>query len=770
MSKHIAEIVAVITGMVLLAGCQKETLNDRTSAVTPQDGVSAEVSMEAEMLEELKNAEVDNTLDAYMAVAKASLRIAVDDKANGEMALGQMGSALGNSKGIYFAKHLYDPIEKCWDEIRYATEAGEEISKRFELPENAELTPWSIGSIWGSDDFLAFIVNRSSGKREFAFLELDEELKTKKRIPADFFIQEEFRYEAALCCKKDAAGRIHAVTNFLNTREGAGLDYWRYYVMDENGNKLFEWHEDSLGEPRLIFDTGGRVILQASTYHLGELNESDKHVLYAWDERDGDLKVLSEFPMSEENRYWFYGMPEKDVILTANSKGIYRTRDGFEEELYVWGKHGISVSFLDDLVQTPDGRIQVIYVSNGTRWYVSLKETGDKREVTEIELAVSANLKQVCQSSANEFNKRYPAYHVSVKDDYDEKQLLTRLIAGDGPVLIDTSLTGFEGQEKLWMPLDNLFEQLGMDGNLVEKAMTLGEIDGRLYGVVSSFWIETVVTKAKSSGHWDYEEFMKCVREKPIDAVINYDAGDKGLTLFSNLLNHGLADNYFLNVSLGGKSFEDREFRELLEVAEKYFGRNEVKAEDEKLWPEGGVLCNRVSITKPEDLEAYRLFYGEDIYFIGYPSKDGAGHYLNAAAPLTIRDTADIKEKAAALAFIRFLLSEEVQKEASKSKSFFLSVRKDVLSDQIRGMTGGTVIQKYGYPEIKLKDKLDYETDEKKLYELLEQSAPKKYFSKELRDVVFGELGDYFNGNITKETLVDHLKNRVGLYLNENMH
>lgn len=206
-----------------------------------------------------------------------------------------------------------------------------------------------------------------------------------------------------------------------------------------------------------------------------------------------------------------------------------------------------------------------------------------------------------------------------------------------------------------------------------------------------------------------------------------------------------------------------------MELAERYFGRVEVKAEDERIWPEGGVLCNRVSITKPEDLETFRLFYGNDVCFVGYPSKDGAGHYLSAVSPLTIRDTASVKEKAAALTFIRYLLSEEVQREASKDVSFSFSVRKDVLSDQIRGMEGGTEIQKYGYSEIRLRDKLDYETDEKMLYEILDQSAPKKYFPKELRDIIYGELGEYFDGTISRDALMDHLKKRVGLLLDENM-
>ena len=411
----------------------------------------------------------------------------------------------------------------------------------------------------------------------------------------------------------------------------------------------------------------------------------------------------------------------------------------------------------------------MIYDSDGVNWYVSLREVTERSDVTELEFAVSSVRKQTYQIAADEFNKRFPTYHVSVKDDYDEKQLLTKLIAGDGPVLIDSSLTGFEGQEKLWMPLDNLFVQLGLDGELMEEAMKLGELDGRLYGVVSNFWIQTVVTKAKKSGHWDYEEFMDYVREKPIDAIFNYDAGNKGLTLFTELFNHGLGDNYYLDVDLGGKSFEGREFQGLLDLAGKYFGSEGLRPEDERLWPEGGALCYRVTITKPEDLEAFRLFYGEDAFFVGYPSREGEGHYLCSVSPLTVRKTAGVKEKAAALTFIRYLLSEEVQKEASKDLNFFLSVRKDVLDFQIRGMKGGTTVYSAGYPAIKIKEKPDYEWTERVLHELLDHSTPRKTFPKELRDIVIGELEEYLDGGITRDALVDHLKNRVGLYLSENM-
>ena len=358
-------------------------------------------------------------------------------------------------------------------------------------------------------------------------------------------------------------------------------------------------------------------------------------------------------------------------------------------------------------------------------------------------------------------------FHITVRDDYDEKQLITKLTAREGPVLIDSSILGFEQYKNLWMPLGNLFVQLGIEKELIPNAMKLGEIDGELYGVISNFWIETVITKSVNARHWDYDEFMKLVREKPIKAISNYQNGDKGMLLFTSLLNHGLEDNYFLNKELGGKSFASKEFYALLELAEKYYGEGALGQQDAVLWPEGDTLCHLIDISKPEDLELYKAVYGEELYFAGYPSRQGQGHYLNAMEPLTIRNTAGTKEKAIALTFMKYLLSEEVQKEAGRDHNFFLSVRRGVLGKQVQGVERGMEVTKYGYAPFKIMDDPDTETDEKMLFELIDSSSPRKYFPKELRDIIYGELNEYFEGMITKDALSDHLENRVSLYLNE---
>ncbi|MBQ3905517.1 MAG: extracellular solute-binding protein [Lachnospiraceae bacterium] len=755
--------------LFLLAGCQK-TPKAEKDPLAPGVNVAEESLEEFEILEEVSNAAMDNTLDAYMAVARRSLIISADDKADGEKYVWPVGSAIGKSQGVYCGGHIYDALEKSWYELYVARDSGDDIREKCMYLDGKKMNVLKIGSVWGSNDVLLFVAEPvDDGSHRLSFLETDETMQNIRETEVKFLVNDEIRYQFADRCKKDSDGRIHLITNMLTKDPNDEVIPWQYCVMDEVGNMLFEWQDEGLWAPELSFDTEGNVVLLTRTYHLGRVMPEDRHYLLRWDADEGGVKTLTEIPVTDENQEWFFAMPKEGVVLTANGKGIYRTAGEMEEELYVWSKHGISVSYVHELQQTKDGRIQVIYESDGTYWYVSLEETGEKREITEVELAVSPNMKEVYQSAANEFNKRFPTYHVSVRDDYDEKLLLTKLIAGDGPILIDTYLTGFEEQEKLWMPLDNLFTQLGLDGELVEDAMKAGEINGRLYGVVSNFWIQTVITKAKKSGHWDYEEFLSLVREKPVSAIADYQPGDRGLSLFSDILNHGMEDNYFLSSELGGESFETREFQELLDLAEKYYTSDELWPEDEMLWPEGGVLCHRVAITKPEDLEAFRLFYGEDAYFAGYPSNEGSGHYLCSISPLTVRNTAGVKEKAAALAFLKYLLSEEVQKLASKNLNFRFSVRKDVLKDQIRGMDGGTKIYKSGYSYIKIPENLDYERDEQIFYDLLEHSTPQKPMPKELRNILYGELREYLGGGITRDALVDHLKNRVGLWLHENI-
>ena len=100
-----------------------------------------------------------------------------------------------------------------------------------------------------------------------------------------------------------------------------------------------------------------------------------------------------------------------------------------------------------------------------------------------------------------------------------------------------------------------------------------------------------------------------------------------------------------------------------------------------------------------------------------------------------------------------------------RSMSYNLSVRRDVLEEQVASMP--TVSYLYLIGEVKIGDNMDIERDRATLEELIESARPRNGFPRELSDILWEELDQYFAGSITEDMLMEHLENRVGLYLGE---
>ena len=99
------------------------------------------------------------------------------------------------------------------------------------------------------------------------------------------------------------------------------------------------------------------------------------------------------------------------------------------------------------------------------------------------------------------------------------------------------------------------------------------------------------------------------------------------------------------------------------------------------------------------------------------------------------------EEKEAACAFLSMFLSHDVLLEAAKDDNYHLSVRKDVLEEQINRVNENTNVYVSGFDQFRVGDLLNKELDAQKLYELLEAARPEKYFPKELRNILSEEIG-----------------------------
>lgn len=764
--------------IVLLCGCDREAAVNQDTHVEEQN-ISAEgrdpsIEEQIASAEEIFSAELlleeewrDNTQDEYSAAIHAPL---VPERPEGELG-GGLKYALGSSCGAVFKKHLFDPVENCWDELKTVSDQGEEISVRLAFREDTHNQAWGMGSIVGSDHFMMLDMDSSGAEGEgwrYSLIEIDETEQVVRTIHMDFLSAD--GREAPDKIMVDSSGNIHFITAYLGYNlENEAAEQQNYYFIADNEGTLLAKYDYSGMDTRLVALYDGRVAIY-SQLRDDEGRISGSRLEYA-DMVTGKTVLLTEFgqdapkPFSGET---YYTLWDEKTLLYADNQGLHFAdlSGNMTGDAYIWSRHGIHFTQVEEIQIQENGRINLIYIdTKGDGNLLCLEPTQEHREIREIVFAVPSYMKEIYNASVVEFNKKYPAYHIELKTDYEETALLTELMSGTGPVLVDTRLTGFDEHRELWMPLQGLFAGEEWKNVLIPKAMELGEIDGTLYGVVSNFQLRTVVTTAKETADWDYEAFLDGIENNAsIQAIFN---GQNDIWSFmASFLIHGLEDNYLLNVQDGTTRFDSDEFRRVLRLAAVYCNGEE-NTEPGELLLEGKVFCNTIDITRPEQIDLYRIIYGEDINYIGYPTSDGSAHYIDSDSPLAIRDTATDEEKRVAGAFLQMLLSKEGQQESMKDPNFDLSVRRDMLEEQINQINETTSAMAYGFPQITLGDNYDRESDAGMLYDLLEKAEPRKTFPRELNSILIEELEEYLAGTITEDILIERLTKRVELYLAE---
>lgn len=752
-------------GSQVPAGEIQEVSGENAESIGEEPSASGEDLFFTELLLE-EEAWRDNSLDAYSATASFLLK-------HQEVGIsgGARGYALGSTFGAVFKKHLFMSAEECWDELVTVTDQGTESAVRLAFREDTHNQAWGIGSIIGSDHFMMWdsVVSEESEKT-YQFLEVNAQQQILRRIPIGFLAGDGGESPDQILV--DQGGNIHFTTQSLHSVPADGTEPLQtLYIIADSEGELLSKRDCSGNASRLVALYDGRVGLLSQLMD-SQGRKTGSRLEYV-DPGTGETVLLAEFGENAPKALWktedcYYTLWDEKTLLFADNKGLHLAdlAGNTTEDLYLWSNHGIGFSRIVELQIRENGRINLIYTDSSEDGnLLCLEPTQEQVEIQKIVLAVPSVMREVYYPTVMAFNKKYPAYHIDLKTDYDSTALLTELTAGRGPVLVDSMLTGFEENKKLWTPLEGLFAGEAWEESLIPKAMELGEIDGSLYGVVYSFGLQTVVIPEEEPTDWDYKTFLdKIEADSSIEAIYN---GQNSLWVFIyRFLFHGLEDNYLLDAESGETYFDSEEFRRVLRLGMKYCTQQEYIDSVEPML-EGEVFCNIIDITRPELIDLYRLCYGEDANYIGFPAREGSAHYIYGQSPLTVRATASEEEKRVAGTFLRMLLSEEGQTEGMKDPNFWLSVRKGVLEEQIAQVNEMSRPTTYGFPFITLGEDYDREYDARLLYELLEKARPLRDIPKELNSILIEEVSAYTDGTITEEELIERLTKRVELYLAE---
>lgn len=486
------------------------------------------------------------------------------------------------------------------------------------------------------------------------------------------------------------------------------------------------------GEKEIIFSCGKEIVSDQDIYALGTFGDSQMAFL------NQEGIYLCDYAMENARR-----------IFTWKQNGMYLVPP-------MQAHYGICTD--------AEGNVFILAETNGGISYLELQSVPEN--VFEIELASAGIGQRDYYEAVLEFNKMHPECRIVIRDDYDRTALLTKLMAGDGPVIIDIYAIPNWRQEKIWEPLENLVGEQALR-ELNPVALKLGNINGIPYAAVSNFYIETLVT-CEDIGSWDYEAVIKCVqgRENLQSILGNGGLNESGAML--GLFVGGEDDTYFVDADQPDHAIDKDKLMEAIQLIEQYGPGPEEGGRAEAI-REGRVLCGHNVFAEPYHLCELRLVYGENVKCIGFPHADGGKHHLTSAGVLAVRKNATDEEKKIAAEFFETLLSYDVQlKTVSGGLSLHsFSARTDILEQQIEKVVEKEGMRFGSNGESYVLETIDVDELRKELYEMLENSIPAPDYRDDYHNILAEEFEAYFSENNSLEMLTDHLNNRLKLYFSE---
>ena len=801
-----AGLFACLLGVGLLAGCAGKIEQDQENAEGKGEHQKGEGTViediDFSFLAEEEGTWKDNSLDDWQAV--------INQKVEPVLLEGEdeysFGNRIGEGGFLFFSNHIVysnngTEYQYQWSGINGIRATGEEFSLRLDLeatPESdlkshqesdlgsgltldlEEANGYAFGVISGEKGYVAVKSLLRDGKVcGHRFYGLDEELheQWRKKLEDESF--------SIVSVMGDEKGNIH-----LLLREDALL---RYVIYSPEWERIFDQRE-KLDAGFYSMENGGVIVRR-----MGLQEHTIDYIFYQADLETGELRKLTTFNSAKfQTKAEMFPldvtMRNAEEVVWCGSEGVYFTneRTGEESLVYKWGNHGISPNQVLTMAVLKEGWIGILYNDVEGMNYLLLKPTEERTETKTFTIAVSPKNKGVFSGAVAYFSKRHPEYKILLKADYDETSLLTQLGAGDGPIIVDTALTGFEELESLWQPLDGFLEKSGVAEELIPEVVEFGKIGDRAYGIVTNYYIRTLLVKDQSVADWDYEGFLNYLERQEGDGIFS-DSYVGGAPDFQKILfdcfNNGLSDNYYWNPEDGELIFGTEKFDRILRLSKK--AKNGHHATMGVPLREGKVACEIVELWNVNGVNQLRERIeetGEKV--IGFPTKDGARHMLVAGDPVAVRSTCTEEEKRVAYTFLRDMLTKEALSspnapvnDGSINRDTF-KIRKDVLEDKyeefdrrqvnsrVQELTNGKIPELWAdYLKIQQEaeeiQKSEGQKDREFFWKLIQNGTVKKDFPAALEKVFEEELTEYERGVIDDRMVSEHLQNRFRLYLEE---
>ena len=605
------------------------------------------------------------------------------------------------------------------------------------------------------------------------------------------------------------------VNSFLIADDGTVLisNESMIFAADENGGLKYTIKNENAGDNSWMsnpYKTGdGRIVTVVTTYQMNGDEYTSESKLYEIDL--AAQKLGTEYPYSQ-NGTIMNGTDQYDLLISRDSGLVgYDIETQQTEVIIDWLKSGIDTTAMDSAGTTvlPDGRILCVTYEydyqggGGYSWSsddqviniltkVDPETLPDKKLIKLYAMYLDTGIKR----QVVEFNKTNQEYEIELTsysdyavNSYDDAltKLNNDMISGNLPdiIILDSS-----------MPIDSyiskglladLYEFMDKDETInredyLENVFKAYEVDGKLYELVPSFNINTIVGKTSLVGEnpgWTMDEFISVVEANSDMSVF----GDEMTRdwFFTSVINTCYGS--FVNKETGECSFNSDEFVKILEFSNRFpkeYDYDKIVYDDnywnetESQYKDGRTLLNMyymANFTSIRELE--KGTFGEEITFKGYPGAEGSGSSIAAYTEIAI--TSKAANPDGAWEFVKYFMSDEYQEEfeweypikisalekqmeAAKEKPYWIDENGEKVEYDRTAYIAGQ--------EIKIGENTD--EDNQRVLDLIKSATTVSRYDENIYNILEEEAAAYFEGQKSAEEVAEIIQNRVSNYIAEN--
>lgn len=486
---------------------------------------------------------------------------------------------------------------------------------------------------------------------------------------------------------------------------------------------------------------------------------SDNYGVYGYNRGDTDVKQLMNFVDSDMDIYNLY------QIVGIDEQNFFATYDNMET----------GYNTLARFSKVPP------------------EEVKDKQVLV---LAMADSDWRVRRSVVN-FNKQNENYRISImdytslyatEDDYMAgiNRLNTDIASGKVPdiILVNYAMPAesyiSKGLFEDLKPYIKNDEELDLD-NFMPNIVEAFSVDGKLYSLVPSYTIHTLVAKASDVGEergWTVQEAMDLLASKPEGTQL-LENTTRG-TMMQYCMS--MSGNQFIDWESGTCNFNSDEFIQMLE----FIGTFPEQLDDDvytdeywnnydTMWRENKVIGTLYYFSNFRDYNnTEKGTFGEKITMIGFPSANEDGSVISPDLQFALSSKSAAKE--GAWEFLRTFLTDEYQEE-NVTYSFPISIKrldeiaaeameKPYYMDENGNKQEYENITYIGGEEIVIPPMTLQEAEA--LKEQLYSFTQVYKQDDTLENIIEEEAAPYFAGQKSAQDVAAIIQSRVQIYVNEN--